>query len=235
MPSGTALSQYISRMTTVSYIWSWRGGWMPQAPSYWRCPQVLHYLRISCMITSAWSSFSTCWSWRGGWIQKATSSCRCPQVLRCLSIFPVWLHLPGAVFLHLEKRGLDATGPHPTGDALRYCTVSVYFLYDYIYPEQFSYMLELKRGLDAKGHILLEMPSGTVIALNLGHLLHFTTFFRRKKNFLTNFFRCSKYVWRWALATFNIKKDDFRPLGVFIKKTELFEIRNLSPNLCFAV
>jgi DNA excision repair protein ERCC-2 len=36
----------------------------------------------------------------------------------------------------------------------------VYFPYDYIYPEQFSYMLELKRGLDAKGHILLEMPSG---------------------------------------------------------------------------
>jgi DNA excision repair protein ERCC-2 len=30
-----------------------------------------------------------------------------------------------------------------------------------IYPEQFSYMLELKRGLDPNGHILLEMPSGT--------------------------------------------------------------------------
>ena len=26
----------------------------------------------------------------------------------------------------------------------------VYFPYDYIYPEQFSYMLELKKGLDAK-------------------------------------------------------------------------------------
>lgn len=26
----------------------------------------------------------------------------------------------------------------------------VYFPYDYIYPEQFSYMLELKRTLDAK-------------------------------------------------------------------------------------
>ena len=26
----------------------------------------------------------------------------------------------------------------------------VYFPYDYIYPEQFSYMLELKRALDAK-------------------------------------------------------------------------------------
>lgn len=37
----------------------------------------------------------------------------------------------------------------------------VYFPYDYIYPEQFAYMLELKRTLDAKGHCLLEMPSGT--------------------------------------------------------------------------
>ncbi|KAG6923177.1 ERCC excision repair 2, TFIIH core complex helicase subunit, partial [Chelydra serpentina] len=26
----------------------------------------------------------------------------------------------------------------------------VYFPYDYIYPEQYSYMLELKRTLDAK-------------------------------------------------------------------------------------
>ena len=38
----------------------------------------------------------------------------------------------------------------------------VYFPYDYIYPEQFSYMLELKRALDARGHGLLEMPSGVV-------------------------------------------------------------------------
>ncbi|XP_075239150.1 general transcription and DNA repair factor IIH helicase subunit XPD-like [Convolutriloba macropyga] len=37
----------------------------------------------------------------------------------------------------------------------------VFFPYDYIYPEQFSYMQELKRTLDAKGHCLLEMPSGT--------------------------------------------------------------------------
>ena len=40
----------------------------------------------------------------------------------------------------------------------------VYFPYDYIYPEQFSYMLELKRALDAKGHSLLEMPSGKILS-----------------------------------------------------------------------
>lgn len=37
----------------------------------------------------------------------------------------------------------------------------VVFPYDYIYPEQYAYMLELKRTLDAKGHCVLEMPSGT--------------------------------------------------------------------------
>ncbi|CAK8693117.1 unnamed protein product [Clavelina lepadiformis] len=37
----------------------------------------------------------------------------------------------------------------------------VYFPYEYMYPEQYSYMVELKRTLDAKGHGVLEMPSGT--------------------------------------------------------------------------
>ncbi|NWZ93543.1 ERCC2 helicase, partial [Nesospiza acunhae] len=37
----------------------------------------------------------------------------------------------------------------------------VLFPYEFIYPEQFSYMLELKRTRDAKGHGVLEMPSGT--------------------------------------------------------------------------
>lgn len=32
---------------------------------------------------------------------------------------------------------------------------------DHIYPEQYAYMLDLKRALDAKGHCLLEMPTGT--------------------------------------------------------------------------
>ncbi|KAI8852107.1 hypothetical protein BC829DRAFT_424885 [Chytridium lagenaria] len=37
----------------------------------------------------------------------------------------------------------------------------VLFPYDYIYPEQYAYMKDMKRALDAKGHCLLEMPSGT--------------------------------------------------------------------------
>ena len=37
----------------------------------------------------------------------------------------------------------------------------VYFPYEYVYPEQYQYMRELKQTLDAKGHGALEMPSGT--------------------------------------------------------------------------
>lgn len=38
--------------------------------------------------------------------------------------------------------------------------LDVFFPYEYMYPEQYDYMLELKRSLDAKGHCLLEMPTG---------------------------------------------------------------------------
>lgn len=33
--------------------------------------------------------------------------------------------------------------------------LTVYFPYDYIYPEQYRYMEELKKTLDAKGHGVL--------------------------------------------------------------------------------
>ena len=38
--------------------------------------------------------------------------------------------------------------------------LQVFFPYDYMYPEQYNYMLELKNALDAKGSALLEMPTG---------------------------------------------------------------------------
>jgi hypothetical protein len=39
--------------------------------------------------------------------------------------------------------------------------LTVYFPYEFLYPEQYRYMLELKRALDAHGHACLEMPTGT--------------------------------------------------------------------------
>jgi len=39
--------------------------------------------------------------------------------------------------------------------------LEVFFPYEKIYSEQYEYMLGMKRALDAKGHALLEMPTGT--------------------------------------------------------------------------
>ena len=47
----------------------------------------------------------------------------------------------------------------------------VIFPYDYIYPEQYAYMRDLKRSLDSNGHCLLEMPSGTGKTITLLSLI----------------------------------------------------------------
>jgi len=39
--------------------------------------------------------------------------------------------------------------------------LDVFFPYEYLYKEQYEYMLNLKRAIDDKGHALLEMPTGT--------------------------------------------------------------------------
>ena len=54
--------------------------------------------------------------------------------------------------------------------------LTVYFPYDFIYPEQFAYMNELKMTLDANGHGVIEMPSGTgktitLLALIVAYIL----------------------------------------------------------------
>ncbi|KAF6032844.1 ERCC2 [Bugula neritina] len=49
--------------------------------------------------------------------------------------------------------------------------IDVYFPYDYIYPEQYLYMQELKKSIDAQGHCVLEMPSGTGKTISLLSLL----------------------------------------------------------------
>lgn len=68
----------------------------------------------------------------------------------------------------------------------------VLFPYDYIYPEQYLYMLELKKCLDAPGHGLLEMPSGTgktisLLALTVAYLKH-------KPNHLKKLIYCSRTI-----------------------------------------
>ncbi|XP_057315207.1 general transcription and DNA repair factor IIH helicase subunit XPD-like isoform X1 [Hydractinia symbiolongicarpus] len=68
----------------------------------------------------------------------------------------------------------------------------VLFPYDYIYPEQYSYMLELKRTLDAKGHCLLEMPSGTGKTVSLLSLI--VAYLKYKPQLLSKLIYCSRTV-----------------------------------------
>ena len=49
--------------------------------------------------------------------------------------------------------------------------LEVTFPYPRIYPEQYAYMLELKRALDARGHSMLEMPTGTGKTITLLSLI----------------------------------------------------------------
>ena len=68
----------------------------------------------------------------------------------------------------------------------------VYFPYEYIYPEQYSYMLELKRALDARGHCLLEMPSGTGKTMSLLALI--VAYINSFPNDLGKLIYCSRTV-----------------------------------------
>ncbi|RMX45958.1 hypothetical protein pdam_00020986 [Pocillopora damicornis] len=70
----------------------------------------------------------------------------------------------------------------------------VYFPYDYIYPEQYSYMMELKRTLDAKGHCLLEMPSGTGKTISLLSLIVAYILVHSKPFELSKLIYCSRTV-----------------------------------------
>jgi DNA excision repair protein ERCC-2 len=48
-----------------------------------------------------------------------------------------------------------------------------------VYPEQYQYMLELKRTLDSEGHAILEMPTGTGKTVCLLSLI--LSFIKQKK------------------------------------------------------
>ncbi|ORZ26023.1 hypothetical protein BCR42DRAFT_458082 [Absidia repens] len=49
--------------------------------------------------------------------------------------------------------------------------LEVHFPYDKIYPEQYQYMCDLKKALDAQGNCVLEMPSGTGKTVSLLSLI----------------------------------------------------------------
>ncbi|KAF9317665.1 DNA-dependent ATPase of the nucleotide excision repair factor 4 complex [Podila horticola] len=67
----------------------------------------------------------------------------------------------------------------------------VYFPYDKIYPEQYAYMTSLKQTLDAQGHGVLEMPSGTGKTVSLLSLIvSYQQFYPEKRKLIY----CSRTV-----------------------------------------
>ncbi|KAH9966665.1 DNA repair helicase [Russula dissimulans] len=67
----------------------------------------------------------------------------------------------------------------------------IVFPYDRIYPEQYAYMCDLKRTLDATGHCVLEMPSGTGKTVSLLSLIvSYQQFFPVKRKLIY----CSRTV-----------------------------------------
>ncbi|GAA5984948.1 hypothetical protein JCM11641_005595 [Rhodosporidiobolus odoratus] len=55
------------------------------------------------------------------------------------------------------------------------------FPYDKMYPEQYAYVCDLKRSLDAHGHCVLEMPSGTGKTVSLLSLIVAYQYHERKE------------------------------------------------------
>lgn len=67
----------------------------------------------------------------------------------------------------------------------------IYFPYERIYPEQYEYMCELKRTIDAGGHAILEMPTGTGKTVTL---LSFITSYHLKRPEMAKLIYCTRTV-----------------------------------------
>lgn len=70
--------------------------------------------------------------------------------------------------------------------------VTVYFPYSRIYPEQYQYMVDVKRALDARGHCVLEMPTGTGKTIALLSLI--ISYFLSKPQSHTKLLYCTRTV-----------------------------------------
>lgn len=69
--------------------------------------------------------------------------------------------------------------------------LTVYFPYDRMYPEQYEYMCRLKQTLDAGGHAILEMPTGTGKTVTL---LSFITSYHLHRPRMAKLVYCTRTV-----------------------------------------
>ncbi|XGW18812.1 hypothetical protein V3C99_002981, partial [Haemonchus contortus] len=70
--------------------------------------------------------------------------------------------------------------------------LEVLFPYEYVYPEQVLYMHEVKKAIDAQGHCLLEMPSGTGKTVSLLSLV--IAYMRKFPDRLDKLVYCSRTI-----------------------------------------
>ncbi|XP_048732023.2 general transcription and DNA repair factor IIH helicase subunit XPD-like [Ostrea edulis] len=99
-------------------------------------------------------------------------------------------HICGA--LDHKRRECPEKGSMSSIKRLNIDGLLVYFPYDYIYPEQYMYMSELKKTLDAKGHCALEMPSGTGKTISLLSLI--VAYMKANPLEVTKLIYCSRTV-----------------------------------------
>ena len=74
-------------------------------------------------------------------------------------------------------------------------------------PEQYAYMLELKRSLDAKGHSMLEMPTGTGKTITLLSLI--TSYQRAHKGSVGKLIYCTRTIPECADSHSHIRRRTF--------------------------
>ncbi|BGP43430.1 TFIIH/NER complex ATP-dependent 5'-3' DNA helicase subunit [Rhodotorula kratochvilovae] len=106
------------------------------------------------------------------------------------------------------------------------------FPYDKMYPEQYNYVCDLKRSLDAHGHCVLEMPSGTgktvsLLSLIIAYQYHERKMGRPERKLIY----CSRTVpeiekalaelkrlMQYRKEVYNIDDGDFLGLGLSSRK-----------------
>ncbi|GAA6052607.1 hypothetical protein JCM3770_006399 [Rhodotorula araucariae] len=106
------------------------------------------------------------------------------------------------------------------------------FPYDKMYPEQYNYVCDLKRSLDAHGHCVLEMPSGTGKTVSLLSLIVAYQYHERKMGRPERkLIYCSRTVpeiekalaelkrlMQYRKEVYNIDDGDFLGLGLSSRK-----------------
>lgn len=81
--------------------------------------------------------------------------------------------------------------------------LEVFFPYERMYPEQKEYMTELKKALDAKGHCMLEMPTGTGKTVSLLSLI---TSYQRQNPNVGSLIYCTRTVPEMSQTIEELKK-----------------------------